>query len=102
MMLCWLYVQSDGQRQVPSRKDKRPATAHEQCCRLGRRANHRLSLEEVELPSNHPFATKQALSREQQEQALQNLRARSMRRRNFDLDQAQQQQQQQQQGRRGR
>ncbi|EFJ41279.1 hypothetical protein VOLCADRAFT_121645 [Volvox carteri f. nagariensis] len=48
------------------------------------RANHKLSLEEIELPQNHPFATKQKLSKEEQEQSLQNLRARSMRRRNYD------------------
>ncbi|KAG2440582.1 hypothetical protein HYH02_010164 [Chlamydomonas schloesseri] len=49
-----------------------------------RSANHRLCLEDVELPQNHPFATKQKLTKEQQEAALNNLRARSMRRRNFD------------------
>ncbi|GFR50028.1 hypothetical protein Agub_g12178 [Astrephomene gubernaculifera] len=48
------------------------------------RANHKLSLEEIDLPQNHPFATKQKLSKEEQEQSLQNLRARSMRRRNYE------------------
>ncbi len=48
------------------------------------RANHKLSLEEIDLPQNHPFATKQTLSKEEQEQSLQNLKARSYRRRNFD------------------
>lgn len=47
-------------------------------------ANHRLCLEDVELPQNHPFATKQKLTQEQQDAALQNLRARSMRRRNYE------------------
>ncbi|KAG2424262.1 hypothetical protein HXX76_014643 [Chlamydomonas incerta] len=48
------------------------------------RANHRLCLEDVELPQNHPFATKQKLTQEQQDAALSNLRARSMRRRNYE------------------
>ncbi|GIL69290.1 hypothetical protein Vretimale_12555 [Volvox reticuliferus] len=52
------------------------------------RANHKLSLEEIELPQNHPFATRQVLSKEEYEQSLQNLRARSMRRRNYDGIQA--------------
>ncbi|KAG2424263.1 hypothetical protein HXX76_014643 [Chlamydomonas incerta] len=49
-----------------------------------RSANHRLCLEDVELPQNHPFATKQKLTQEQQDAALSNLRARSMRRRNYE------------------
>jgi hypothetical protein len=52
------------------------------------RANHKLSLEEIELPQNHPFATKQMLSKEEHEQSLQNLRARSMRRRNYEAMQS--------------
>ncbi|GLI66800.1 hypothetical protein VaNZ11_010709 [Volvox africanus] len=52
------------------------------------RANHKLSLEEIELPQNHPFATRQVLSKEEYEQSLQNLHARSMRRRNFDAIQS--------------
>ncbi|GLC75533.1 hypothetical protein PLESTF_001654100 [Pleodorina starrii] len=52
------------------------------------RANHKLSLEEIDLPQNHPFATKQVLSKEEVEQSLQNLRARSMRRRNYEAMQS--------------
>ncbi|PNH02063.1 hypothetical protein TSOC_012023 [Tetrabaena socialis] len=48
------------------------------------RANHKLSLHDVELPQNHPFATKQVMSQEQHEQSLRNLTARSTRRRHMD------------------
>ncbi|KAG2496421.1 hypothetical protein HYH03_005647 [Edaphochlamys debaryana] len=63
-----------------------------------RRSKERLMLEDVELPQNHPFATKQKLTPEEMERSLQNLRAgRSRRHRQYDAMQAAQEQAQAQQ-----
>lgn len=54
------------------------------------RANHRVSMEEVELPPNHPWATRAPVSNEDHEASLQHLKLRSTRRRMEDFEAPQQ------------